>query len=549
MIQINIQGKDISYPEEITYLELAKEYQHCYENDILLATANHRLQELNRRVEDGAHVDFVTAESSVGMRAYRSSVTLLALKSLQDVLGNQHRAIVDFSISSGYYIHFAGESLITEQVLEKIRQRMLELVAQDVPFKKTSIHVEDAVERFHQTGAYDKERLFRYRRSSRMNLYCLEDFEDYYYGYLTNSTGVLKYFALHAYQDGFVLQMPVEADPKHVPAFAPADKLFQVMSASTRWSEKLHCSNVGELNDMISSNRMNELILVQEALMEKSIGDIAEQILTEPSRKIVMIAGPSSSGKTTFSHRLSVQLKANGVQPYPIAVDNYFLDRELTPKDEQGNYDFESLEALDVALFNQDMKKLLAGEEVPLPTFNFKTGKREYRGNTLKLKKDELLVIEGIHCLNDAMSYELPASAKFKIYISALTTLNLDDHNRIPTTDGRLLRRIVRDARTRGNTAKDTIRMWQSVRRGEDRNIFPYQEQADAMFNSALLYELSVLKNQAEPLLSGIRPEEPEYQEAKRLLKFLNYFLGIDSENIPRNSIIREFIGGSCFEV
>lgn len=283
--------------------------------------------------------------------------------------------------------------------------------------------------------------------------------------------------------------------------------------------------------------------------MEKSIGDIAEQILTEPSRKIVMIAGPSSSGKTTFSHRLSVQLKANGVQPYPIAVDNYFLDRELTPKDEQGNYDFESLEALDVALFNQDMKKLLAGEEVPLPTFNFKTGKREYRGNTLKLKKDELLVIEGIHCLNDAMSYELPASAKFKIYISALTTLNLDDHNRIPTTDGRLLRRIVRDARTRGNTAKDTIRMWQSVRRGEDRNIFPYQEQADAMFNSALLYELSVLKNQAEPLLSGIRPEEPEYQEAKRLLKFLNYFLGIDSENIPRNSIIREFIGGSCFEV
>lgn len=550
MLNLLIEGKTKQYPEGITYLQLAEEYQHCYENDILLAVADNRLYELRKTVEESAEIRFITADSPVGMRTYRSSVTLLALKALRDILGkaDAQRAIVDFSISTGYYIHFAGKRAVTDELLQRLESRMRELVRENIPFEKSSIHVEEAVKHFQEQGELDKARLFRYRRSSRMNLYRLEDFEDYYYGYLTFSTGYLKYFSLHRYQEGFVLQMPVAADPKHVPAFAPTDKLFQVMKTSTDWSEKLNCSNVGELNDLISSGKMGDLIQVQEALMEKNIGDIAEQILRQPSKKIVMIAGPSSSGKTTFSHRLSVQLRAHGVKPHPIAADNYFVDREKSPRDANGNYDFEDLLALDLKLFNEDMKKLLRGEEILLPTYNFMTGKREYRGNMLHLGEDELLVIEGIHCLNDAMSYDLPADSKFRIYVSALTTLNLDDHNRIPTTDGRLLRRMVRDARTRGNSAKDTIRMWQSVRRGEERNIFPYQEQTDAMFNSALLYELAVLKQYAEPLLFGIYPEEEEYQEAKRLLKFLNYFLGIDSENIPNNSIVREFIGGSCFD-
>ena len=294
---------------------------------------------------------------------------------------------------------------------------------------------------------------------------------------------------------------------------------------------------------------MNEIILMQEALQEKQIGDIAEQIAARPDRKLVMIAGPSSSGKTTFSHRLSIQMRGLGLNPHPISVDNYFVNRVNSPRDEQGNYDYEALECIDMEQFNADMADLLAGKTVELPQYNFVTGEREYKGDFMTLRKGDILVIEGIHCLNDRLSYALPKESKFRIYISALTQLNIDEHNQIPTTDGRLLRRMIRDARTRGSSAQDTIRMWDSVRRGEERNIFPFQESADVMFNSALLYELAVLKQYAEPLLFGIPQDAPEYAEAKRLLKFLDYFLGVGSENIPHNSMIREFIGGSCFKV
>lgn len=306
---------------------------------------------------------------------------------------------------------------------------------------------------------------------------------------------------------------------------------------------------VGALNEQISEGNVGNIILAQEAIMEKGLGDIAAEIASRPDKKLIMIAGPSSSGKTTFSHRLSIQLMAHGLKPHPIAVDNYFVNREDTPRDENGNYNYECLEAIDVELFNRDMNALLKSERVELPRFNFKLGKREYKGDFLQMQPNDILVIEGIHGLNDRLSYSLPTESKFKIYISALTQLNIDEHNRIPTTDGRLIRRIVRDNRTRGTSAKATIAMWPSVRRGEDENIFPYQEQADAMFNSALLYELAVLKLYAEPVLFQIGPDEPEYQEAKRLLKFLDYFVGIPSEDIPKNSILREFVGGSCFDV
>jgi uridine kinase len=366
---------------------------------------------------------------------------------------------------------------------------------------------------------------------------------------MVQNIGVIKYFDLYLYKEGFVLQLPTTKEPTVVPPFEPQEKLFEVQKESTKWGDMLEIGTVGAFNDQISLSNANELILVQEALQEKKIAEIAQTIVNRPGTKFVMIAGPSSSGKTTFSHRLSIQLRANGLKPHPIAVDDYFINREEVARDEYGKYDFEALEAIDVELFNKDMAALLNGERIELPVYNFKTGKREYRGNFKQLGDGDVLVIEGIHCLNDKLSYALPRENKFKIYISALTQLNIDEHNRIPSTDGRLIRRMVRDARTRGINAKQTIDMWYSVRRGEEKNIFPYQEEADVMFNSALIYELAVLKTYAEPLLFGIDKNEPEYIEAKRLLKFLDYFLSIGSDGIPKNSILREFVGGSCFNV
>jgi uridine kinase len=325
--------------------------------------------------------------------------------------------------------------------------------------------------------------------------------------------------------------------------------LYQAMKGASKWGETLEIDTVGALNDKICQGKFEELVLVQEALQESRISEIAADIVKRGGKKFVMIAGPSSSGKTTFSHRLSTQLMAHGMKPHPIGVDDYFVNRENTPKDEDGNLNFECLGAIDVKKFNQDMTDLLEGKTVEIPSFNFKTGFREYKGNFKTLGPDDILVIEGIHGLNDQLSYSLPKESKYKIYISALTTLNVDEHNRIPTTDGRLIRRMVRDFRTRGASAQRTLEMWGSVRRGEEENIFPFQEHADAMFNSALIYELAVLKQFAEPLLFSIKKEETEYQEAQRLLKFLEYFLGVSTEQLPKNSIVREFVGGSCFNV
>lgn len=426
---------------------------------------------------------------------------------------------------------------------------MLEQVEKKVPFMKRSVSTQEAIGRFAQHKMEDKERLFRYRRVSRVNLYSLGDFEDYFYGFMVWHTGYLKYFELYPYDDGLVLQMPTRREPEKVPEFWSYPKIFQVQKESEQWSRMLGVDSVGELNECISRGGIQQLLLVAEALQEGKISKIAEQIIEEGGKKFVMIAGPSSSGKTTFSHRLSIQLMAHGMKPHPIAVDNYFVNREDTPLDEEGKPNYECLEAIDIQKFNEDMCRLLAGERVELPYFNFKTGKREYRGDYLQLGAEDILVIEGIHGLNDALSYALPRESKFKIYISALTQVNVDEHNRIPTTDGRLIRRMVRDNRTRGTSARQTIAMWPSVRRGEQENIFPYQEEADVMFNSALVYELAVLKQYAEPILFQITEDCPEYQEAKRLLKFLDYFLGVPSDSIPKNSILREFVGGGCFDV
>ena len=550
MRQITVEGQTLNIKDGTTYLELAKNFQKKYDHDIVLVLENNKMRELFRKVKDGAAVTFLTTGQIDGYNTYRRSATLLLLKAIYDVEGmDAVRGMkVEFSAGEGYYVS-SRKMPVNEETLARIENRMKELVSQNLPIEKRSIPVEEAIEHFTRHGMIDKARLFRFRRSSSVNVYLLDGFEDYYYGYMVPSTGYLKYFKLIPYDEGFVLEFPPRKTPETFGPFREQPKVFQTLKNSTKWGEILNVGTVGALNEQISEGNVGNIILAQEAIMEKGLGDIAAEIASRPDKKLVMIAGPSSSGKTTFSHRLSIQLMAHGLKPHPIAVDNYFVERVDTPKDENGQYNFECLEAMDIELFNQQMSALLRGEKVFMPTFNFVTGMKEYKGNSLKLGPEDVLVIEGIHCLNDALSYSLPAENKFKIYVSALTQMNIDEHNRIPTTDGRLLRRMVRDARTRGASAQKTISMWPSVRRGEDENIFPYQESADVVFNSALIYELAVLKQYAEPLLFGIRPEDPEYLEAKRLLKFLNYFQGIDSNLIPGNSILREFIGGSFFPV
>ena len=550
MRQITVEGQTLNIKDGTTYLELAKNFQKKYDHDIVLVLENNKMRELFRKVKDGAAVTFLTTGQIDGYNTYRRSATLLLLKAIYDVEGmDAVRGMkVEFSAGEGYYVS-SRKMPVNEETLARIEKRMKELVGQNLPIEKRSIPVEEAIEHFTRHGMTDKARLFRFRRSSSVNVYLLDGFEDYYYGYMVPSTGYLKYFKLIPYDEGFVLEFPPRKTPETFGPFREQPKVFQTLKNSTKWGEILNVGTVGALNEQISEGNVGNIILAQEAIMEKGLGDIAAEIASRPDKKLIMIAGPSSSGKTTFSHRLSIQLMAHGLKPHPIAVDNYFVERVNTPKDENGQYNFECLEAMDIELFNQQMSALLRGEKVFMPTFNFITGMKEYKGNSLKLGPEDVLVIEGIHCLNDALSYSLPAENKFKIYVSALTQMNIDEHNRIPTTDGRLIRRMVRDARTRGASAQKTISMWPSVRRGEDENIFPYQESADVVFNSALIYELAVLKQYAEPLLFGIRPEDPEYLEAKRLLKFLNYFQGIDSNLIPGNSILREFIGGSFFPV
>ena len=550
MPEVRIGSEIKTYPQGTAYAEIAEEYQKNYENDILLVSVNGRLRELHKTLQKDCQMEFITAADTAGYLAYQRSAVFLMMKAFQDVAGRENvkNITVCFSVENGLYVEVEGGVTLSQELLDRVKAEMKRLSEQDLPLQKRSENTDEAMDHFQEQGMYDKARLFNYRRASRVNVYRLGDYDDYFYGYMVMSTRYLKYFDLQMYEEGFILRLPNKKQPKAIQPFHPQKKLFDVQQEAEKLGHKLGVFDVGTLNDTIARGRMNDLILMQEALQEKKIGDIAEQIY-ESGRKLIMIAGPSSSGKTTFSHRLSIQLGALGMKPHPIAVDNYFVNREKTPRDADGNYNFESLDAIDTERFNRDMCELLEGKRIELPTFNFKTGKREYKGNFLQLGADDILVIEGIHGLNDKMSYALPNESKYKIYISALTSLNVDEHNRISTADGRLLRRLVRDARTRGTSAGQTIAQWPSVRRGEEENIFPFQESADATFNSALIYELCVLKTYAEPLLYGIQKGDPEYFEAKRLLKFLDYFLGVSSENLPKNSIVREFVGGSCFRV
>lgn len=549
-MKVTIDGIVKNYPAGITYEELVSGYQPTNDNLIALVCVNGKIRELMKKLDRDCKLSFVTLKDTIGHRAYVRTATMLLMKAIQDVASESiSECVVEYTVGHGYYCRPADSDKVTPDIIAKIEDRMHELADAQTRIYKRAYSVSDAIALFAGQGMVDKQKLFRYRRSSYINVYEMDGYFDYNYGYMLPHAGYVKYFKLIPYDKGMMLLLPKRENPTEVLEFEPREKLFATLEESTDWCRKVGIETVGELNDIICDGRLNEMILVQEAEQERRIGEIAKDIVQRGGVKFIMIAGPSSSGKTTFSHRLSIQLRTQGLNPHPIALDDYFVDREKTPRDKDGNYNFECIEAIDVEQFNKDMCDLLDGKTVELPAFNFKTGKREYRGNFKTLGRDDVLVIEGIHGLNDKMSYALPNESKYRIYISALTSINVDDHNRIPTTDGRLLRRMVRDARTRGASAKRTIGMWPSVRRGEEENIFPFQESADAMYNSVLIYELAVLKQFAEPLLFSIKPGEPEYYEAKRLLKFLDYFLGVSSENVPNNSILREFIGGSYFNV
>ncbi|MDD6037450.1 MAG: nucleoside kinase [bacterium] len=548
MSKVLIGQQEVTYENGTTFEQIAKDYQKDYDKQIVLVLFNHRLRELGKKLEEDGELSFITSEHKAGVKAYRRSVVLLLQKAISNLYGKDGVKVRILQTSgNGQYCELTGKA-VDEQVIDEIRAEMKRLSEANLVIEKESLSTRDAIRLFRENGMPDKEKLFGYRRSSHVNVYKLDGYCDYFYGYMVPSTGYIKKFDLTKYRDGFVLLYP-DRKTDEVAPYQPSEKLFTTQWNSSKWGEQMHVKNIGELNEAIATGRIQDIILMQEAEMEARIGELADLIVKSGNKKFIMIAGPSSSGKTTFSHRLSIQLSARGLHPHPIPLDDYYLDREFCPRDEDGKLDFECLESLNVEQFNKDMSALLRGERVELPIFNFKTGKPEYKGRFMQLGDDDILVIEGIHGLNDKLSYSLPKESKFRIYISALTQLAIDEHNALPTTDGRLIRRIIRDARTRGTNARETIAMWDSVRRGEEKNIFPFQESADYIFNSALIYELAVLKVYAEPQLFNIPVDCPEYLEAKRLLKFLDYFLAIPSENIHHNSLIREFIGGSCFHV
>lgn len=550
MIKATVNQSIYEVKEGTTLSDLAKQVQLPQEPIILLAYMDGKLRELFTPMTKDCHVRFVTLKEQAGYMAYKRTATLMFLKACEDLLGTgaTTKIALDYSIGNSIFCDFLEDRVIDEAFARSIQKRMEELAKANLPITKRSLDTDQAAKYFDRIGFKGKKELFQFRRESKMNIYSLDGYDNYFYGYMAPSTGYISAFLVSAYQHGVVLQIPKRKQTEEIVPFTPQPKLFHVMQRSREWTKTMGVDTVGALNDEITHGNINHLILLQEGLQEKLLADIADEIVSK-NKRIILIAGPSSSGKTTFSHRLSIQLQIAGLTPHPVSMDDYFLDRELSPRDENGNYNFETIASLDVDLLTKHINQLLDGEEIDVPSYNFITGKREYHGHKLKIGEKDVLVMEGIHGLNGTLTNEIPEDAKYRIYVSALNQINLDEHNRIPSSDGRLLRRIVRDAMTRGNDARETISRWDSVRKGEEDNIFPYQEEADVMFNSAQIYEIAVLKQYAEPLLFAVPRDCPEYQEAKRLLKFLEYFLNIPSETIPKTSLLREFIGGSCFEV
>lgn len=540
-------GSEKIVPEGTSLLELSKQYQDRYKSEVIAAKVNYDIRELTYKLYSSCKVEFIDLVDDDGLRIYRRSLHFIFIKAVNDVFPDR-KAIISHSVSKGIFCEVRGDQELTADDVKKIEARMWELVNKKIPFIKRVVSVQEANEIFTKEDRIDRIHAIEHRRKPYVTIYSCDGFDDYFYGYMAPHTGYVRYFALEYYKPGLIILCPQKPSPESIPEFTEQKKLFNIIMEYKHWGKILGVSNVGELNDIIKAGKVCELIRISEALHEKKIAQIADMVaFNEERKRIVLIAGPSSSGKTTFAHRLAIQLRVNGLRPITISLDDYFLSRELTPLDEKGEYDFEALGAIDIKLFNEHLAALIRGEEVEIPIFNFPAGTREKTGRKLKMDDDQVLVIEGIHGLNEKLTATIPRKDKFKIYVSALTSMNIDDHNRIQSTDTRLIRRIVRDFQFRGCSAVNTIKRWPSVRRGEDRNIFPFQEEADVMFNSFLIYELGALKPLAESVLHEVDSSCPEYSEARRLIEFLSYFLPIQTREIPLNSIIREFMGGSCF--
>jgi len=534
------------YPKGTKLQEIAKDFQKDFKSDIVGAVVNNELKELWVEIQQDCELHFIDTATVYGNRFYSRSLAFLFIIAAKEVFKGC-RVTVEHSLSKGLYCEVHKDEPLAPQDILKLEEKMRELQKLDMPFKKRKITCDEAVELFRSTDQLDKVNLIRYRKKKYINVYSCYGYHDYFYGYMVPSTGYLKLFELKFNKPGLVLRFPEKSDPNKLPEYKEQKKLFSIFREFENWGKILELENISHLNDAIKGGRINEVMQVAEGLHEKKIAQIADMISASGNKKLVLIAGPSSSGKTTFAQRLSVQLRVNGLKPVPISIDDFFKNREDTPVGEDGELDFETIDAIDIVTFNDVIKRLINGKEVEIPVFNFHTGQREWRGKKLKISEEQVLVVEGIHGLNETLTRYIPKEQKFKIYISALTHLGIDDHNRIPTSDLRLIRRIVRDFQFRSHDALSTIKRWDSVRRGEDKYIYPFQEEADIMFNSSLVYELAVLNQVALPQLQKIDNSVPEYIEAKRLTKFLQYFLEADIDGIPTNSILREFVGKSCF--
>lgn len=526
----------------MTFKDLADKHQAEFSTPIMIARIGNQYHELSDEYNGEENVEFLDMTSAEGMTAYKKSLLFVMLKAFHTLY---HKTTVNVMFSLGPATYIEADMPITDEVIEAVRTKMMKIIQKDTPFQKETLSTHTAINHFREYGMDAKAKTFEYRRTSTTNVYKLDYFENYFYGDLVYSTGCLTQFDLRKYKDGFVLIYPEAGEPREVPFENCYDKMYERLKSTSMWAHNLNIISAGTLNDVIVNRKMKDLILLQEAVMESHMTAIAQEVIRQ-KKKAVFIAGPSSSGKTTSSNRLSVQLKTHGYNAHPIACDDYFHNRDELPVDENGKRNFEAFSVLDVQTLERDVLALLAGETVEMPKFNFITGKREYNGKTLKLGENDILVIEGIHCLNPQF---LPHVDAYKMYVSALPVLNLDGHNYISSSNSRLLRRIARDASHRGASAQQTISMWKSVRKGEEDNIFPYQENADVIFNSSLIYELPVIKTVAEPLLFAVDRNSEEWATAKTLLKFLDFFLGYPGNEVPSNSVLREFMGGSCFDV
>ena len=552
-IRIYCQNNNISkdFPIGSSLLQIFKGFDLDFQYPVLSARVNNRSEGLNFRVYNNKDVEFLDYRDLSGMRTYVRSLCFVLCKAVDETFPNG-KILLEHPVSKGYFCNLLLGRPVTPDDVVRIKKKMQEIINEDISFHRIECHISEAVKLFTERNMMDKVKLLETSESIYTYYYTLGEYIDYYYGSLLPKTGDIKLFDVVNYYNGLLLRIPSRENPNVLEEVVKQEKMLDVFKEYLRWNDIMDMNNVGDFNVACNEGHATDIINVAEALQEKKIARIADTIYQRGENggkvRLVLISGPSSSGKTTFCKRLSVQLMTNGLKPYSISLDNYFVDREETPVDEKGNYDYESLYALDLKLFNANLRSLLKGEEIEVPTFNFALGKKEYKGNKLRIDSNTILILEGIHALNPELTPLIPPEKKFKIYVSALTTISLDDHNWIPTTDNRLIRRIIRDNNYRGYSARETISRWSSVRAGEDKWIFPYQENADVMFNSALLFELAVLRRFVEPILTLVPRNCEEYAEAYRLLKFIKYFVPIQDKEIPPTSLLREFLGGSSFK-